>query len=143
MSTPTIQFNSLGYLYAPRGRPGPCGEEQDDEDARALVHSANEPAQRHVVRDVADRLVTWSSVGRGTSRGYACTELDEEAVSVAGQGLEPVDVRRDLPEEEVLGAADDPRPLLQPIERTIDMADLGRDPLVAVPAGGGRRPRVF
>ena len=31
--------------------------------------------------------------------------------------LEPVDVARDLAEEEVLDAADEPRPLLDPVER--------------------------
>jgi hypothetical protein len=55
-------------------------EHQDDEDARAPpVHAADEPAERHVVRDVLDGLVGSVRVRLVVHReDHAGAELDEE-----------------------------------------------------------------
>ena len=49
------------------------------------------------------------------------------------EGLHPVDVGRDLAEEEVLDAADEPGALLEPVERVVDgrMHVLAADLLLA------------
>ena len=98
-------------------------EHQDDEDRRApLVHAAHEPARPHVVRDVLDRRVRLLRIRLVVHReDHAGQRLHEER----GEGRraerrEPVDVARHLPEEEVLDAADEAGPLLEPVERVQD-----------------------
>jgi hypothetical protein len=101
-------------------------EHQDDEDAGApLVHAADEPPERDVVRDPLDRLVCRIRM-RFVVKGEddACSRLDEERRQRRrAEGMPPARVPRNVAEEEVLDPADDPRALFEPVERDGDELD--------------------
>ena len=86
-------------------------EHQDDEHRGApLVHPADEPAAPEVVGDELDRLV-----GRGRARLVVHREHDpgggldnEGGERRRAERLEPVDVARDVPEQEVPNRATRP-----------------------------------
>ena len=95
-------------------------EHQDDEDAGApLVHAANEPAEREVVGDELDRLVSRFGIRLVVHGEHdARDRLDEEGRQRRrAERVEPVRVPRHLAEEEVLDSADEAGALLEPVER--------------------------
>ena len=110
----------------------PHVQEHQDDEARGApaVHAAHEPAGPEIVGDVLDRGVGLVGGRLVVHRqDHAGRRLDDEGGQRRrAERLEPVDVGRDVAEEEVADRADDARPLLEPVDRI-------EDPL----AGGGRR----
>ncbi len=110
-------------VSAEQEHPPHVHEHEDDEHRRApAVHAAHEPAGEDVVRDVLDRAVSRVRIGLVVHRedhpGHRLH--DERGQRRSPKRLPPVGVAWDFPEEEVLDAADEARPLLEPVERIQD-----------------------
>ena len=103
-------------------------EEQDHHHRRApLVHAAHEPAERLLIRDVADRLVGRGRVGVVAHReDHARRRLQQEdRQQRRAERLQPGRVAGHLAEQERLDQADETGALLDPLERRIDDQFLG------------------
>ena len=105
------------------------------------VHAADEPAGPEIVRDVLDRRVRGRRARLVVHReDDAGRRLDDErGQRRRAERLEPVDVARDVAEEEVADRRRRARALLEPVERVQDLllAGCGR----AWPSAAGRHQR--
>jgi hypothetical protein len=83
------------------------------------VHAANEPAERQVVRDALDRVVCRVRVRLVVHREDRARDRlhEERRQRRRAERVAPADVAGHLAEEEVFGGADEPRPLLGPVQR--------------------------